>query len=155
MRKLTVTSRSFQNEGMIPSKYTGDGEDVSPQISWQGAPSGTESFAVICDDPDAPGGNWDHWILFNIPGDKEGLAENFRLSDSGLPGVKGGTNDFGKLDYGGPYPPGGTHRYFFRVYALDARLNVPVGARKGDVLRAMKGHVLGEGQIMGRYSRRR
>jgi Raf kinase inhibitor-like YbhB/YbcL family protein len=155
MQKLTVTSKVFSNEGMIPSKYTGDGDDISPQLSWQGTPPGTVSFALICDDPDAPGGNWDHWILFNIPGDTAGLEEDFRLQGSNLRGVKGGTNDFGEQGYGGPYPPSGIHRYFFRVYALDTMLNAPLGARKAEVLRAMKGHVLAEGQIMGRYARHR
>jgi len=152
--EIKVTSPAFENEGMIPAKYTCDGEDISPPLQWDAVPEGTRSIALISDDPDAPMGMWVHWVLFNLPADARELKENIP-PDKTLPnGAKQGTSDFGRIGYGGPCPPGGTHRYFFKIYALDAELNLQAGARKRDLLKAMEGHILGQGQLMGKYKRR-
>jgi len=151
---IRLTSTAFEDGEFIPTKYTCDGEDVSPPLQWQNIPEGTRSIAIICDDPDAPMGTWVHWVLFDIPADAGGLEE-------GVPGManppKGGThgaNDFRRLGYGGPCPPpGGPHRYFFKIYALDAKLEFKPAVTKADVVKAMKGHVLGEGRLMGKYER--
>jgi Raf kinase inhibitor-like YbhB/YbcL family protein len=151
---IKVTSLAFDNEGMIPAKYTCDGEDISPPLKWDAVPQGTKSIALISDDPDAPMGTWVHWVLFNLPADTKELKENIP-PDKSLPnGARQGTSDFGRIGYGGPCPPGGTHRYFFKIYALDAELNLQAGARKRDLLKAMEGHILGQGQLMGKYKRR-
>lgn len=146
--KIQLTSPSFSEGGMIPKKFTCDTEDVSPALSWTGIPGGTKSIALIVDDPDAPAGIWVHWVLFNLPADLTGLSE----------GVKGvgveGKNDFKKLGYWGPCPPRGSiHRYYFKIYALDTSLNLPLGAAKREVETAMQGHILNQGQIMGKYGR--
>jgi Raf kinase inhibitor-like YbhB/YbcL family protein len=149
MGTLTVTSTAFKEGGMIPGKYTCDDRDLSPQIAWSGVPAGAKSIALICDDPDAPAGTWVHWVVFNIPATAKELAEGASMPA----GAKQGINDFRKLPYGGPCPPGGTHRYFFKVYALDSALTLKEGATKGELLRAMEGHVLAQGQLMGKYKR--
>lgn len=153
MANLTLTSNAFQHEGAIPSTYSCDGEDISPQLSWQGVPEGTKSFTLVCDDPDAPMGTFVHWVLFNIPAEARELPENFSLASSPLQNVKGGINDFKKYDYGGPCPPGGTHRYYFTLYALDTTLNLEEGVTKESVLNEMQGHVLGQAQLMGTYEK--
>lgn len=154
MATITVTSTAFSEGGMIPSKYTCDGSDLSPPLSWSGTPAGTKSIALICDDPDAPVGTWVHWVVFNIPSDARGLPEGTTAA-KGLPaGAKQGMNDFRKKDYGGPCPPGGTHRYYFKVYALDTMLQLKEGSTKAELLKAMEGHILAQGQLMGRYQRR-
>jgi len=151
---IKVTSPAFENEGMIPAKYTCDGEDISPPLQWDAVPEGTKSIALISDDPDAPMGTWVHWVLFNLPVDARELKENIP-PDKTLPnGAKQGTSDFGRIGYGGPCPPGGTHRYFFKIYALDTELNLQAGARKRDLLKEMEGHIVGQGQLMGKYKRR-
>jgi Raf kinase inhibitor-like YbhB/YbcL family protein len=151
--EITITSRAFENGGLIPSKYTCDGADVSPALQWDGIPEGAASIALICDDPDAPMGTWVHWVLFNLPaGDRE-LAENVPADEALADGARQGINDFGKIGYGGPCPPGGTHRYFFKIYALDTQLDLKSGPDKPQLLEAMKGHILAQGQLMGRYSR--
>jgi len=151
---ISVSSTAFQESGMIPAKYTCDGNDVSPPLEWAGIPEGTKSLALIGDDPDAPIGTWVHWVMWNIPPDVTGLAEDVP-PDPALPnGSRQGITDFGHPGYGGPCPPSGTHRYSFKIYALDTMLDLPNRARKADLLQAMKGHVLAEGQLMGRYSRR-
>jgi Raf kinase inhibitor-like YbhB/YbcL family protein len=150
---ITVKSSAFEHEGMIPSKYTCDGEDISPQLSWEGIPDGTKSIALISDDPDAPMGTWVHWILFNMPGDTRELGENVPKKDVLDSGAKHGKNGWGRRDYGGPCPPSGTHRYYFKIYALDAMLNLNAGAAKENLLAAMEGHLLAEGQVMGKYKR--
>ncbi len=155
MKSLTLSSGAFEHESMIPARYTCDGEDISPDLKWDGVPEGTISFILICDDPDAPVGDWVHWLLFNIPESRRNLTEGFLLSRNRDEGIRGGTNDFRKVEYGGPCPPGGVHRYFFKIYALDVMLDIPEGVKKKDIEAAMKGHVLGEGQLMGRYSRKR
>jgi len=151
---IKITSPAFENEGMIPAKYTCDGEDLSPPLQCDTVPEGTKSIALISDDPDAPMGTWVHWVLFNLPADTRQLPEDIP-PDKTLPnGAKQGTSDFGRIGYGGPCPPGGTHRYFFKIYALDTELSLQAGARKRDLLKAMEGHILGQGQLMGKYKRR-
>ena len=152
---LEITSTAFAAGSEIPARYTCEGEDLSPPLAWTGAPEGTRSFALICDDPDAPVGTWVHWVIYNIPPDKTGLPED--VPDDNLldDGTKQGITDFGRPGYGGPCPPGGTHRYYFKVYALDTALDLGTGAKKKDLLKAMEGHVLAEGQLMGKYKRSR
>jgi Raf kinase inhibitor-like YbhB/YbcL family protein len=152
--KLDVTSPAFREGETIPQKYTGDGADVSPPLQWSGAPESTKSFAVICDDPDAPRGTWVHWVLYNVPAATTSLPEGVPATAELDGGGKQGKNDFGKLGYGGPAPPKGKpHRYFFKVYALDTTLNLAPGATKADLVSAMKRHVVAEGQLMGKYAR--
>ena len=150
---IKVTSSAFEEDGMIGAKYTCDGEDISPPLKWEGVPDGTKSIALISDDPDAPMGTWVHWVLFNLPADTRELAENVPADEVLASGAKQGTTDFGKIGYGGPCPPSGTHRYFFKIYALDTELGLAAGARKADLLKAMEGHILGEGKLMGKYKR--
>lgn len=145
---LTITSPAFADESMIPQRFTCDGVDASPPLSWDGAPRQTKSFALICDDPDAPGGVWVHWVVFNIPVTATGMHEAVVPGDA----VQG-ANSWGGSRYGGPCPPGGTHRYFFKLYALDTKLDLPPGIRAGQLETAMHGHVLAEATLMGRYSR--
>lgn len=150
---IKVSSAAFEEGGMIPGKYTCDEEDISPPLAWDSIPEGTKTLALICDDPDAPMGTWVHWVLFNLPGDVSELPENIPPERELESGAKQGTNDFGRIGYGGPCPPGGTHRYYFKLYALDAELNLESGVRKPQLLEAMEGHILAKGQLMGRYSR--
>lgn len=151
MPALVVKSSIFEQEGRIPPKYTCDGEDISPPISWSGAPAGTKSYALIADDPDAPGGTWTHWVAWNIRGDglAAAIAKDKQLAD----GMCQGKNSWGKAGYGGPCPPSGTHRYFFKVYALDTTLELPDRTDAKSLTAAMKGHVLAQGELMGKYSR--
>ena len=150
---LEITSSVFSEGEMIPTRYTCDGPDVSPDLSWSGVPETAVSLALICDDPDAPMGTWVHWVLFNIPADADGLPAEVP-SDAILEnGARHGKNDFGKLGYGGPCPPGGTHRYFFKFYALDTQVELDSGSTKAELLEAMEGHILAEAQLMGIYSR--
>jgi Raf kinase inhibitor-like YbhB/YbcL family protein len=145
MEKLTITSSVFKNKGVIPAKYTCDGEDVNPPLIVEGVPEETESLVLIVDDPDAPMGTWDHWAVWDIPPSK-------KIEENSVPGTEG-LNDFGKHSYGGPCPPSGTHRYFFKVYALDTKLDLPSNSRKRNVEKAMEGHILAKGEIIGLYSR--
>ncbi len=152
---MKLQSSAFGPDEMIPSRYTIDGADVSPPLKWSGAPSQTKSFVLICDDPDAPGGNWDHWLLFNIPPDMTELQEQFILQRNRARGIRGGTNDFGSLDYGGPAPPSGTHRYVFKIFALDTMLALREGVRKKELLQAMEGHIITRADLTGKYARKR
>lgn len=150
---LSLTSPAFPAGGEIPRKYTCDGDDVSPPLEWGAPPPGTRSLALIMDDPDAPVGTWDHWLVYNLPADVRGLAEGVVVdSKTGAMG-RHGKNSWGNLGYGGPCPPGGQHRYFFRVYALDTMLDLATGANKAQLLAAMAGHVLAQGELMGTYRR--
>ena len=150
---LVITSSVFSEGQAIPNRYTCDGPDVSPDLAWSGVPETAVSLALICDDPDAPMGTWVHWVLFNIPADADGLPAEVP-SDAILEnGARHGKNDFGKLGYGGPCPPGGTHRYFFKFYALDTQVELDSGSTKAELLEAMEGHILAEAQLMGIYSR--
>jgi hypothetical protein len=154
MIEIVVISAAFTMGGAIPPIYTCHGANISPQISWQHIPTNTESIALICDDPDAPVGDWVHWVVFNIPPDSTGLEENTpphaHLPDGSIQGI----TDFRRPGYGGPCPPSGTHRYFFRVYALDTMLDLKDSATKADLLKAMKGHILGKGELMGTFAAR-
>jgi hypothetical protein len=152
--EIKVTSSAFEDGGLIPAKYTCDGEDISPPLQWAGVPEGAGSVALICDDPDAPMGTFVHWVLFNLPATTTELAEDVP-ADKTLPnGARQGITDFGRIGYGGPCPPSGTHRYFFKIYALDTELALKAGASKREMLRAMEGHILAQGQLMGKYRRR-
>jgi len=146
---LELTSPAFSEGEAIPCT----GEDVSPALAWTGVPEGTQSIALIMDDPDAPGRTWDHWVIYNLPPDTTRLPEAIR-SDGDLPaGAVHGRNSWNRNDYGGPCPPSGTHRYFFKLYALDAMLDLPPGAAKQALLDAMAGHILAETQLMGTYQK--
>jgi Raf kinase inhibitor-like YbhB/YbcL family protein len=138
---------------MIPGKYTCDGDDVSPPLSWEPVPEATKSIALISDDPDAPVGTWVHWVLYNLLADTQGLPENVPRDPTLADGAKHGKNSWGRPGYGGPCPPGGTHRYYFKIYALDTTLDAAAGATATQLEAAMKGHILGQGQLMGRYKR--
>jgi len=150
---ITITSSAFTEGAMIPKKYTCDAEDISPDLKWSGVPQGAKRLALICDDPDAPVGTWVHWVLFNIPADVTALPAGLPADATLKNGARHGKNDFRKLGYGGPCPPGGTHRYYFKLYALDTVLTLESGSTKAQLLAAMKGHILAEGQLMGRYKR--
>lgn len=152
--QLTVKSGVFDEGAMIPPNYTCDGRDVSPALSWSGGPDVTKSYAVVMDDPDAPVGTWVHWVVYDIPPDVTQLAEDQGRGKKLGCGAVAGVNDFRRHGYGGPCPPGGTHRYFFRVYAVDTLLGRGPGLSKKELLRLLEGHVLAEGALMGRYSRR-
>lgn len=150
---ISLGSTAFKDGGMIPKAHTCDGKDVSPPLAWSGVPEGTKSLAIVCEDPDAPAGIWVHWVLFNMPARGRGLPEGMPPDGILEDGSKQGMNDFHRLGYGGPCPPRGTHRYYFRIYALDKRLDRKPGLTKSQLLRAMKGHILAQGQLMGRYHR--
>ena len=151
--EIKLTSTAFEEGEMIPEKHTCDGADISPPLVWSSIPENTKSIALICDDPDAPMGTWVHWILFNIPAYVNELPENITPERELKTGGVQGMNDFRKIGYGGPCPPAGTHRYYFKIYALDTALNLNAGATKAQLLEAMQGHILSEGQLMGKYSR--
>ncbi|HLD28941.1 MAG TPA: YbhB/YbcL family Raf kinase inhibitor-like protein [bacterium] len=148
MPAFRLFSPAFANEGSIPVRYTGDGEDVSPPLEISGIPAGTASLVLIVDDPDAPGGSWEHLILFNIPPGTE------KIGEGEIPeGAVRGKNSFGILEYGGPAPPSGTHRYFFKLYALYKKLSLQEGSFKGEIEKAMAGHILAQASLMGKYKR--
>ncbi len=147
MSELVLSSSAFSQGGSIPPRYTCDGEDVSPPLSIAGVPEGTRSLVLIMDDPDAPMGTWDHWVVFNIPPTVREIPEG--TEPEGTPG----RNSWGRTGYGGPCPPDREHRYFFRLYALDTTLNLPEEASKEEVLQAMEGHILAQTELMGRYNR--
>jgi len=151
---LRISSAAFAAGEMIPKKFTCDGPDVSPKLSWGVGPEKTQSFVLIMDDPDAPAGTWVHWVLFDLPADAKVLSEGVAKDEQLAKGGRQGRNDFGKIGYGGPCPPpGNPHRYFFKLYALDAKLNLKAGVTKADVERDMKGHILAQAELMGRYGR--
>jgi Raf kinase inhibitor-like YbhB/YbcL family protein len=151
--EIKITSSAFEDGGLIPAKYTCDGADVSPPLQWDAVPEGTKSIALICDDPDAPMGTWVHWVLFNLPSDAKELAQNIPTEETLPNGAKQGVNDFGRVGYGGPCPPGGTHRYFFKIYALDTEVGLQAGANQRQLLKAMEGHILAQDQLIGKYKR--
>ena len=150
---IKLTSTAFQDGGIIPTKYTCDGTNVSPPLDWSGAPQTTKSLALICDDPDAPGKTWVHWVVFDLPAGRSSLPENVPPQGTIAGGGKQGMNDFKKIGYGGPCPPSGTHRYFFKIYALTAELNLESRTTKDQLWQAMKDHILAQGELMGRYKR--
>ncbi len=152
---MELKSTAFQAGALIPAKYTCDGEDISPPLNWSEPPAGTESFALISDDPDAPVGTWVHWVMWNIPAGTRALEENLPKAPSLPNKAKQGTTDFRRIGYGGPCPPSGTHRYFFKLYALDTTLNLPSSTTKKDLEKAMGGHILAQAELIGKYQRRR
>jgi len=150
---LKLISPAFKHGGKIPKRYTCDGEDISPPLKWNGVPKGTKSFAIICDDPDAPMGTWVHWVYYNIPVEVRSLPENIAPEENPAIGGVQGINDFKRIGYGGPCPPWGTHRYFFKLYALDEMLDLPSRLTKEELLRSIEGHILDKAVLMGIYSR--
>jgi Raf kinase inhibitor-like YbhB/YbcL family protein len=151
--ELKLTSTAFKEGEAIPRGYTCDGANVSPPLEWTGVPKTAKTIAIIADDPDAPAGTWVHWVLYNLPADGLGLIENTPQTETLKGGGVQGKNDFGKIGYGGACPPSGTHRYFFKFYALDSELPLQPGATKIDVEKAMAGHIVGQTQLMGTYHR--
>lgn len=149
---LELSSPVIRNQ-TIPQHYTCDGDNVSPPLSWGEVPAGTRSLALIADDPDAPGGVFTHWVIYNIPPQTRELPEDVRRDETLPNGTRQGINDFGRIGYGGPCPPGGTHRYFFRLFALDRLLDLPPGVSKEQLLQAIDGHILADAGIVGNYTR--
>jgi len=151
---LELKSKSFKNGNFIPENHTCRGQDVSPPLEWFGVPEGTASFALICDDPDAPGGDWVHWVIYDIPGDKRALPEDIAKKETLADGSKQGMTDFGRVGYGGPCPPPGkAHRYFFRLYALNAALGAKPGLTKEGLLEIMEGKIADKAELMGKFKR--
>lgn len=144
---MKITSPAFKESGMIPSEYTCTGNDISPELIIEGVPASAKSLALIMDDPDAPAGTWDHWVVFNIP------AETKNIAKATEPQGNAGMNSWKKTGYGGPCPPSGTHRYFFKLYALDTKLELNQGATKTELLEAMKGHIVAEAKLMGKFQK--
>jgi Raf kinase inhibitor-like YbhB/YbcL family protein len=151
--KLKVTSSAFGEGQRIPKKYTADGKDTSPPLHWSGVPRGTKNIAIICDDPDAPGKVWVHWVLFNLPARTRELSGGVAKRRTVLHGARQGTNDMRKIGYNGPAPPRGKpHHYHFKVYALDKKLRLRAGATKQELVAVMKGHILAEGELVGLHA---
>jgi Raf kinase inhibitor-like YbhB/YbcL family protein len=151
---LTLSSPAFTAGAEIPTQHTCDGADLSPALRWGGAPAATKSYALIADDPDAPVGTWVHWVIYDLPAATTQLPQGVPTDESLSTGGTQGINDFRKVGYGGPCPPAGKpHRYFFKLYALDAATNLKPRATKQEVLRAMEGHVLAQAELMGTYRR--
>ncbi|MBE3123803.1 MAG: YbhB/YbcL family Raf kinase inhibitor-like protein [Planctomycetes bacterium] len=154
---FTLTSPAFKDQERIPKPYTGEGKDISPPLEWANVPAGTKAFALICDDPDAPVGTWDHWLIWNLPGTLTKLPENVAKTETvpDLGNARQGKNSWPKVGYNGPMPPPkhGIHHYHFVLYALDATLDLKAGAAKKELLAAMKEHILGQAKLTGLYSR--
>jgi len=150
---MELKSTAFVQGGKIPGRYTCDGQNISPPLEWGAVPTGTESLAIICDDPDAPVGTWVHWIYYDIPAGVTQLPEQVRAVERPAIGGRQGINDFHKVGYGGPCPPGGIHRYYFKIFALNAMLNLSAGTSKSQLLKAMNEHILGQAELMGVYRR--
>jgi len=150
-----LSSPAFTQGGPIPMKYSCDGDDISPLLTWGDPPASTQTFALIMDDPDAPSGTWDHWILFNIPADTRELVEDLPITGKNQDpnAIFVGNNSWGRADYGGPCPPNGTHRYFFKLYALDTTVSLLPGATKAQVETEINGHILAQTELMGTFSR--
>lgn len=152
--EVKLKSTAFDEDGMIPKQYTCDGPNISPPLQWDAVAS-VKTYALIADDPDAPAKTWVHWVLFNLPPGIRFLPENVPPQDKLQIGGQQGTNDFRKIGYGGPCPPSGTHRYYFKLYALDTELQLDSSATKDQLLKAMEGHILAQGQLMGKYERQK
>jgi Raf kinase inhibitor-like YbhB/YbcL family protein len=161
---IRLTSQSFAEGGTIPREFTCDGADRSPPLEWSGVPESALALVLLCEDPDAPAGIWTHWVLIDLPAELRSLEagagtppaprlETVSAAKGPELTLRQGKNDFGKIGYGGPCPPSGTHRYFFRLYALDKRTDLDQGTTRTAVLKAIEGHVLAEGRLMGRYTR--
>ncbi|MBN1364554.1 MAG: YbhB/YbcL family Raf kinase inhibitor-like protein [Syntrophaceae bacterium] len=153
-KDLELKSPAFVSGSMIPSLYTCEGKNISPPLSWTGVPPGTKSFVLICDDPDVPFITWVHWVYYNIPASVKSLPEALPKTEKPAQGGIHGKNSFSDFGYGGPCPLWGTHRYFFKLYALDTMLNLPSGAKKKDVLKAMDKHVLAKAELMGKFKKK-
>ncbi|MBI4248514.1 MAG: YbhB/YbcL family Raf kinase inhibitor-like protein [Elusimicrobia bacterium] len=155
---LSLKSSAFKRDEFIPKKYSCEGQDVSPQLSWTGAPEGTRSFSLIMDDPDAPPGTWVHWVLYDLPSGRssldEGIPKKETLDSGAKHGLCWGVNDFDRVGYYGPCPPPGRpHRYVFKLYALETELGLAARATKAELLRAMQGHILAQAELTGLYKR--
>lgn len=150
---MNLQTSAFSNEEAIPREYSCDGDDVSPPLRWSDAPSNTQSFALIMDDPDAPGGTFVHWVYYDIPSAVTELPRDVEKKENPSSGGTQGVNNFRKVGYGGPCPPGGEHRYYFKLYALDTKLDAQAGLSKQQLIEKMEGHILEETQIMGTYAR--
>ena len=150
---IKLTSKAFNEGQAIPRGYTCDGANVSPPLEWTGVPKSAKTLVIVADDPDAPAGTWVHWVLYNLPYDVIGMVENTPPIETLSGGGMQGTNDFQKTGYGGPCPPRGSHRYFFKIYALDSELPLKPGASKADLEPAMEGHIISQGQLIGTYRR--
>ena len=148
---MRLFTSAFREGGLIPTKYTCDGENVSPPLEWEGVPEGAQSLALIVDDPDAPSGVFVHWLLYDIPATENGVTEGIGVTSPRVGGGTQGKNGFGKTAWGGPCPPSGTHRYYFHLYALDTTLGLPAGAARQEMESPMRGHVIAEAELMGRY----
>jgi len=151
--EIKLTSTAFKEGQPIPRPYTCDGVNISPPLEWNGVPKSAKAIVIIADDPDAPGGAWVHWLLYNIPADNIGFVENLPATETLKAGGFQGKNDFGKIGYGGPCPPRGTHRYVFKIYALDSELSLKAGATKAELEKAMDDHVMAQGKLMGTYQK--
>jgi Raf kinase inhibitor-like YbhB/YbcL family protein len=149
---ITLSSSAFGPGDNIPDEYSCKGRNVSPALSWTGSPDKAVSFALIMEDPDAPSGTFVHWVLYNIPAASHSLAQAVAPSPTFDDGPSHGSNSAGRQSYSGPCPPSGTHRYFFRLYALDTRLELPPGATAQQIRQAMQGHILAQGELMGKAS---
>jgi len=150
--QIQVTSTAFKEGEAIPRQFTCQGINISPPLEWTATPQ-AKTIAIIANDPDAPAGEWTHWLVYNLPAATMGLIENMPAEEKVAGGGMQGKNDFGKTAYGGPCPPKGTHRYFFKVYALDTELALKPGATKDQLLKAMEGHLLAQGQLMGTFAK--
>lgn len=150
---MKLSSSAFKEGEAIPRGYTCDGANVSPPLEWSDVPKNAKTLSLIADDPDAPAGTWVHWVFYNLPAENIGLVENVPLTDNLKAGGFQGKNDFQKTGYGGPCPPSSTHRYFFKLYAIDSDLPLKAGATRADLEKAMNGHVVGQAQLMGTYRR--
>lgn len=151
---IKLTSSAFAEGEAIPAKYTCDGEDASPPLAWANVPADARNIAIVCEDPDAPGGLWVHWVLYGLPGSVRELPAGLPATETLPIGAKQGTNDFDRYGYGGPCPPPGkAHRYFFRIFAVDVVVTLHPGATRDELLSAMEGHILAQGQLMGLYKR--
>lgn len=151
---FVLETKAFPKGGEIPARYTCSGDDLSPALSWSGAPQNAKSFALIVDDPDAPSGTFTHWLVYDLPAATHRLPESISKSDDLNGGGRQGRNDFRRVGYGGPCPPPGkAHRYFFKLYALNAALNLPAGASRQDLEAAMRGHVIAQAELMGKFAR--
>lgn len=150
IKLMKIESSAFKNNEYIPSKYTCDGENINPPLKISGIPQNTQSLVLIVDDPDSPTGTWVHWTVFNIDPKIQEISEN-----SVPEGAVEGITDFGSIGYGGPCPHSGTHRYFFKLYALDAKLDLLAGSSKKEIEKAMEGHILDKAELIGLYSRKK
>ena len=151
---FSISTSAFKPGGSIPPEFTADGRDVSPALSWENPPAGTQSLALVCDDPDAPVGTWVHWVLWNIPASARALPQGVPAVKVLADGSAQGKNDFGRIGYGGPSPPRGKpHRYFFRLYALGQKLTLAAGASRKQLDAAMAGRILGAAELIGTYGR--